>query len=76
MAQNFAMMRRSSVWRVLFENENIDSCISDLLFSPISGTRLFKNANFSCKCRMAMFMTPPPLLPSAPSFLSEYMSLR
>jgi hypothetical protein len=71
-----AKIRRSSVCRVLFEKENIEICMSESLLAPELGNKFFKNEVFSCCFCMAMLMTPPPLLPSSPGFLSAKMSFR
>ena len=75
-AQNLTMVRRSSVWSVLLEKEKIDIIVSWWLSSPMSVDKFFINANFSWSCRVAILITPPPLLPSSPCFFSVKISLR
>ena len=75
-AQNLTMKRRSSVWSVLLEKEKIDIIVSWGLPSPMSVDKFFINANFSWSCRVAILITPPPLLPSSPCFFSVKISLR
>ncbi len=71
-----AIIRRSSVCRVLFEKEKIEICTSSVSLLLNVRCKFFKNVAFSSCFWIEMLMTPPPLLPSSPCFFSAKISLR